>query len=99
MGSNTEASSYSVESYGVSSNASFFFISPLFSSAVCFFCCFFLLFLLFFCPLFFSSKLSKLGYYILFHVFGVLCILPWIHNTSPHYREYIRSFGSSPVWW
>lgn len=38
------------------------------------------------------------AYYLFFHVFGVLCILPWIHN-APQYKEYILSLGLSPTWW
>ncbi|KAF8253091.1 hypothetical protein K440DRAFT_534569 [Wilcoxina mikolae CBS 423.85] len=39
------------------------------------------------------------GYYFFFHIFGILCILPWIFKANPQYRDYIRSFGIHPVWW
>ncbi|KAF8537025.1 cation transport protein-domain-containing protein [Trichophaea hybrida] len=39
------------------------------------------------------------GYYFFFHIFGVLCIMPWIFKANPQYRDYIRSFGIHPAWW
>ncbi|KAI5854369.1 cation transport protein-domain-containing protein [Tricharina praecox] len=38
------------------------------------------------------------AYYVCFHAFGIICILPWIHN-APQYKEYIQSLGVSPTWW
>ncbi|TGZ79481.1 hypothetical protein EX30DRAFT_333334 [Ascodesmis nigricans] len=39
-----------------------------------------------------------LGYYLIFHVFGVICLLPWILN-KPEYREKLANFGVGPTWW
>ncbi|KAL2867470.1 potassium ion transporter [Aspergillus lucknowensis] len=33
------------------------------------------------------------------HIFGVICLLPWIRNSDPKYREYLRECGQNSVWW
>jgi potassium uptake Trk family protein len=38
------------------------------------------------------------GYYIFFHIFGILCLLPWIYN-APEYAKIVRQGGVSPAWW
>jgi potassium uptake Trk family protein len=38
------------------------------------------------------------GYYVFFHIFGILCVLPWIHN-APQYADIVRQAGISPTWW
>jgi hypothetical protein len=37
-------------------------------------------------------------YFVGFHVFGMVSLLPWILN-SPGRAEYLRSYGQSPGWW
>ncbi|KAK2808917.1 hypothetical protein FQN50_004190 [Emmonsiellopsis sp. PD_5] len=39
------------------------------------------------------------GYYVFWHVVGVVCLVAWIHNSDPQYREYLREIGQSPTWW
>lgn len=38
------------------------------------------------------------GYYVFFHVFGVVCLVSWI-NTMKSYADYVRSIGTNPTWW
>lgn len=38
------------------------------------------------------------GYYVFFHLFGVVCFIPWINNMA-HYKDYIKSVGVNPTWW
>ncbi|KAI5780922.1 cation transport protein-domain-containing protein [Geopyxis carbonaria] len=38
------------------------------------------------------------GYYLFFHVFGIVGILPWIYR-SPALKKYIESCGVAPWWW
>lgn len=42
--------------------------------------------------------LTEAGYYILFHAFGVISLLPWIWG-KPEYLEKLRNFGVGPTWW
>ncbi|KAK2747036.1 low affinity potassium transporter [Onygenales sp. PD_40] len=39
------------------------------------------------------------SYYVFWHVVGVVCLVPWIHNSDPQYREYLREIGQSSTWW
>lgn len=38
------------------------------------------------------------GYYIFFHLFGVLSLLPWIYN-APEYAALVRNAGINVTWW
>lgn len=38
------------------------------------------------------------GYYVFFHLFGVLCLAPWIHSMGS-YKDYVISTGTDPTWW
>lgn len=38
------------------------------------------------------------GYYLFFHLFGVVCLVPWI-STMKSYADYVRSVGVNPIWW
>ena len=40
-----------------------------------------------------------LGYFIGLHVFGVICLLPWIHNAPQKYLDYLAACGQSSTWW
>lgn len=44
--------------------------------------------------------LSKIlvGFYIGFHIFGVVALIPWIWK-SQRYRDYVRKEGINPSWW
>lgn len=39
------------------------------------------------------------GYFFGLHLFGVVCLLPWIRHADPKYREYLRECGQNSVWW
>lgn len=39
-----------------------------------------------------------LGYFIFFHTFGLVSLLPWIYH-APYYKDYILSLGINPTWW
>ncbi|KEY72927.1 hypothetical protein S7711_06755 [Stachybotrys chartarum IBT 7711] len=39
------------------------------------------------------------GYFVGFHVFGVICIVPWILNAQPRYTDYLAETGTNQVWW
>ncbi|KAF2274229.1 potassium transport protein 1 [Westerdykella ornata] len=39
------------------------------------------------------------GYFFGLHLFGVLCLLPWIHTANPKYKEYLASQGQDITWW
>lgn len=38
------------------------------------------------------------GYYLFFHLFGVICLVPWIHSLKG-YKDYVISVGVDPTWW
>ncbi|KAL2787686.1 cation transport protein-domain-containing protein [Aspergillus keveii] len=39
------------------------------------------------------------AYFFGLHLFGVICLVPWIRNTDPKYREYLQECGQNSVWW
>lgn len=43
--------------------------------------------------------ISKSAYYVLFHIFGVVCLVGWIHNASRQYKDYLESIGQDKTWW
>lgn len=41
-----------------------------------------------------------LSYYVSMHLFGIICLAPWIHRThASRYREYLASMGVDKTWW
>ncbi|KAH7309580.1 cation transport protein-domain-containing protein [Stachybotrys elegans] len=38
-------------------------------------------------------------YFVGFHLFGVICIVPWIRNAPARYRDYLAECGQNEVWW
>ncbi|RHZ48952.1 putative potassium uptake transporter [Aspergillus thermomutatus] len=40
-----------------------------------------------------------LGYFVGLHVFGVICLVPWIQNADPKYRDYLKDCGQGKIWW
>ncbi|EAW24797.1 putative potassium uptake transporter [Aspergillus fischeri NRRL 181] len=40
-----------------------------------------------------------LGYFVGLHVFGVICLVPWIQHADPKYRDYLKECGQGNVWW
>lgn len=45
------------------------------------------------------SGLCLAGYFIGLHLFGAVCLVPWIHWADPKYREYLHSQGQGLTWW
>ncbi|GFF78286.1 putative cation transporter [Aspergillus udagawae] len=39
------------------------------------------------------------GYFVGLHVFGVICLVPWIQHADPKYRDYLKECGQGNVWW
>ncbi|USP79607.1 hypothetical protein yc1106_06881 [Curvularia clavata] len=39
------------------------------------------------------------GYFFGLHLFGAICLIPWIHLAPSRYREYLASQGQNPTWW
>ncbi|KAH7386647.1 potassium transport protein 1 [Phaeosphaeria sp. MPI-PUGE-AT-0046c] len=40
-----------------------------------------------------------IGYFVGLHLFGVICLVPWIHRASPKYQDYLASIGIDKTWW
>lgn len=40
-----------------------------------------------------------LSYFFGLHLFGVLCLLPWIHNAPQKYLEWLEECGQGRTWW
>jgi hypothetical protein len=41
----------------------------------------------------------KTGYFFGLHLLGAICLVPWIRNANPKYREYLKECGQDSVWW
>ncbi|KAI8307255.1 Low-affinity potassium transport protein [Colletotrichum sp. SAR11_59] len=39
------------------------------------------------------------GYFVGLHVFGVICLLPWILHAPPKYKSWLLENGQGQVWW
>jgi hypothetical protein len=39
------------------------------------------------------------GYFVGLHVFGVLCLLPWVHLADSKYKDYLVEQGQDRTWW
>lgn len=44
-----------------------------------------------------TLALILLGYFFLFHLFGIVCLTPWIYTTS--YSSVVTSVGQGRAWW
>ncbi|KAI2965125.1 hypothetical protein CBS147323_5947 [Aspergillus niger] len=40
-----------------------------------------------------------IGYFVGLHVFGVVCLVPWILHSNRKYRDYLHECGQNEVWW
>lgn len=40
-----------------------------------------------------------IGYFVGLHLFGVICLVPWIHLGGSKYREYLATTGQDKTWW
>lgn len=40
-----------------------------------------------------------LGYFFGLHLFGVVCLLPWIHNAPQKYLDWLEECGIGKTWW
>lgn len=39
------------------------------------------------------------AYFFSLHLFGAICLVPWILHANPKYREYLADCGQGNVWW
>ncbi|RYP44221.1 hypothetical protein DL768_009285 [Monosporascus sp. mg162] len=39
------------------------------------------------------------GYFLGLHLFGVICLLPWIHNAPSKYTDWLAECGQGKSWW
>lgn len=39
------------------------------------------------------------GYFFGLHLFGAICLIPWILHADPKYRDYLKECGQGSVWW
>ncbi|KAK8132044.1 hypothetical protein PG999_000217 [Apiospora kogelbergensis] len=39
------------------------------------------------------------GYFFGLHLFGVVCLLPWIHRAPAKYTEWLAECGQDKTWW
>lgn len=49
-------------------------------------------------PVHYNGLTEKLAYYTLFHLLGVVILLPWIKRTDT-WGSIVSSFGTNKVWW
>jgi hypothetical protein len=40
-----------------------------------------------------------LGYFFGLHLFGVICLLPWIHGAPAKYTDLLAESGQDKTWW
>ncbi|CZT20370.1 related to potassium transporter TRK-1 [Ramularia collo-cygni] len=40
-----------------------------------------------------------IGYFVGIHLFGVICLIPWIHNAPSKYTDYLKTQGQNKTWW
>jgi len=40
-----------------------------------------------------------IGYFFGLHLFGIICLLPWIHNAPQKYLDWLEECGVSRTWW
>jgi potassium uptake Trk family protein len=39
------------------------------------------------------------GYFFGLHLFGVICLIPWIHNAAPKYKTWLAENDQGKTWW
>ncbi|KAF1828968.1 potassium transport protein 1 [Decorospora gaudefroyi] len=39
------------------------------------------------------------GYFFGLHLFGVICLVPWIHTADQKYKDYLALQGQDKTWW
>ncbi|ROT34443.1 potassium transporter [Sodiomyces alkalinus F11] len=42
---------------------------------------------------------SAVAYFVLGHVLGAICLIPWIHNAPSKYRDWLQESGQNETWW
>ena len=42
---------------------------------------------------------TVLGYFFGLHLFGIICLVPWIHRAPPRYTEYLEELEQNRTWW
>ncbi|PCG89592.1 Potassium transport protein, high-affinity [Penicillium occitanis (nom. inval.)] len=39
------------------------------------------------------------GYFFGLHIFGAICLVPWIHRAPAKYTDYLQECGQDKTWW
>ena len=39
------------------------------------------------------------GYFLVLHLFGAICLVGWIQHANPKYRDYLADCGQGNTWW
>ncbi|KAH7303015.1 cation transport protein-domain-containing protein [Stachybotrys elegans] len=40
-----------------------------------------------------------IGYFVGLHIFGIICLVPWIQNAPSRYLDYLAEIGQDKTWW
>lgn len=43
--------------------------------------------------------MHRTGYFFGLHLFGAICLLPWIHNAPAKYTDWLAECGQDKTWW
>jgi hypothetical protein len=43
--------------------------------------------------------MHRTGYFFGLHLFGALCLLPWIHHAPAKYTDWLAECGQDKTWW
>ncbi|KAL2758874.1 hypothetical protein ACRALDRAFT_2052263, partial [Sodiomyces alcalophilus JCM 7366] len=39
------------------------------------------------------------AYFVLGHLLGAICLIPWIHNAPSKYKDWLQESGQNETWW
>lgn len=39
------------------------------------------------------------AYFVLGHLLGAICLIPWIHNAPTKYKDWLQESGQNETWW
>lgn len=46
-----------------------------------------------------DDLITHTALYLSLHLFGAICLVPWILRSNPKYRAALSEAGQNPVWW